>query len=158
MGIILRAAAIPEERLIRQFNEQLGILANSVLFILLAADLSIANIFALGWGSVLTVLALMLVVRPINILLSTWNRGFSWKQQFFLSWIAPRGIVAASMASLFALSLRKEGIDGGEAIKALVFLTILMTVSFKDSQQAGLPVVSDCRQGRSEPQLLEIIR
>ncbi len=128
MGIILRAAAIPEERLIRQFNEQLGILANSVLFILLAADLSIANIFDLGWGSVLTVLALMLVVRPINILLSTWNRGFSWKQQFFLSWIAPRGIVAASMASLFALSLTKEGIDGGEAIKALVFLTILMTV------------------------------
>ena len=128
MGVILRASAIPEERLIRQFNEQLGILANSVLFVLLAADLSITNIFDLGWGSVLTVLTLMLIVRPINILLSTWNRGFSWKQQFFLSWIAPRGIVAASMASLSALSLTEAGIVGGEAMKALVFLTILMTV------------------------------
>lgn len=128
MGMILRAAAIPEERLIRQFNEQLGILANSVLFVLLAADLSIASIFDLGWGSVLTVLTLMLIVRPLNILLSTWKQGFSWKQQFFLSWIAPRGIVAASMASLFALSLTEAGIVGGEAIKALVFLTILMTV------------------------------
>ncbi|MEP1062203.1 MULTISPECIES: cation:proton antiporter [Cyanophyceae] len=128
MGLILRASAIPEERLIRQFNEQLGILANSVLFILLAADLSIASILDLGWGGVLTVLTLMLIVRPINILLSTWNRRFSWKQQFFLSWIAPRGIVAASMASLFALSLTKAGIAGGEAMKALVFLTILMTV------------------------------
>jgi len=128
MGMILRAAAIPEERLIRQFNEQLGILANSVLFVLLAADLSIASIFDLGWGSVLTVLTLMLIVRPLNILLSTWKQGFSWKQQFLLSWIAPRGIVAASMASLFALSLTEAGIVGGEAIKALVFLTILMTV------------------------------
>ncbi len=99
MGMVLRAACIPEERLLRQFNEQLGILANSVLFILLAADLSIASIVALGWNSVLAVLALMLVVRPINILVSTWNRGFSWQQQFFLSWVAPRGIVAASMAS-----------------------------------------------------------
>jgi NhaP-type Na+/H+ or K+/H+ antiporter len=128
MGVILRASAIPEERLIRQFNKQLGILANSVLFVLLAADLSIASILDLGWGGVLTVLTLMLIVRPINILLSTWNRSFSWKQQFFLSWIAPRGIVAASMASLFALSLTKAGIAGGEAMKALVFLTILMTV------------------------------
>jgi NhaP-type Na+/H+ or K+/H+ antiporter len=128
MGIILRAATIPEERLIRQFNEQLGILANSVLFILLAADLSIATVFDLGRGSVLTVLVLMLVVRPMNILLSTWKRGFSWKQKLFLSWIAPRGIVAASMASLFAISLAKEGINGGDAIKALVFLTIFMTV------------------------------
>ncbi len=128
MGIILRAATIPEERLIRQFNQQLGILANSVLFILLAADLSIASVFDLGRGSVLTVLVLMLVVGPMNILLSTWKRGFSWEQKLFLSWIAPRGIVAASMASLFAISLTKEGINGGDAIKALVFLTIFMTV------------------------------
>ena len=128
MGMVLRAACIPEERLLRQFNEQLGILANSVLFILLAADLSIASIVALGWNSVLAVLALMLVVRPINILVSTWNRGFSWQQQFFLSWVAPRGIVADSMASLFAISLSKQGMSGGDALKALVFLTILMTV------------------------------
>lgn len=127
-GIVLRAACVPEERLLRQFNEQLGILANSVLFILLAADLSIASIIALGWESVLVVLALMLVVRPINILASTWNRGFDWRQQFFLSWVAPRGIVAASIASLFSISLSKQGISGGDALKALVFLTILMTV------------------------------
>ena len=128
MGIILRAATIPEERLIRQFNEQLGILANSVLFILLAADLSIASVFDLGGSSILTVLVLMLLIRPINILLSTWNRGFSWKQKLLLSWIAPRGIVAASMASLFAIALTEAGIKGGAAIKALVFLTIFMTV------------------------------
>ncbi|MCU0551291.1 MAG: cation:proton antiporter [Leptolyngbya sp. Prado105] len=128
IGIVLRAASVPDERLLRQFNEQFGILANSVLFILLAADLSIEQLFALGQEGVVAVLALMLIVRPINILISTWNRGFSWQQQFFLSWVAPRGIVAASMASLFTISLNNQGMSGGDALKALVFLTILMTV------------------------------
>lgn len=128
MGIVLRAYNLPSEALLRWFNEQLSILANSVLFVLLAADLSITSVFALGWGSVLTVLVLMLIVRPINILISTWNQGFNWQQQLFLSWVAPRGIVAASLASLFSVSLSKEGINGGDSIKALVFLTIMMTV------------------------------
>ncbi|MEH2252901.1 cation:proton antiporter [Nostoc sp.] len=128
MGIVLRASNLSSEHLLRRFNEQLSILANSVLFILLAADLSIASIFALGWGSVLTVLMLMLIVRPIDILISTWNQGLKWQQQLFLSWVAPRGIVAASLASLFAVSLTKQGINGGDSIKALVFLTIMMTV------------------------------
>jgi NhaP-type Na+/H+ or K+/H+ antiporter len=115
----------------RRFNEQLSILANSVLFILLAADLSLASVFALGWRSVLTVLVLMVIVRPIDILISTWNQGLKWQQQLFLSWVAPRGIVAASLASLFAVSLTKQGINGGDSIKALVFLTIIMTVFFQ---------------------------
>ncbi|MBC1224817.1 sodium:proton antiporter [Nostoc sp. UCD121] len=128
MGIVLRASNLSSELLLRGFNEQLSILANSILFILLAADLSIASIFALGWGSVLAVLVLMLIIRPINILISTWNQDLNWQQQLFLSWVAPRGIVAASLASLFAVSLTKQGINGGDSIKALVFLTIMMTV------------------------------
>jgi len=128
VGMVLRAASLPFEPLLRRFNEQLSILANSILFILLASDLSIASIFALGWGSVLTVLVMMLVVRPVNILVSTGNGDQSWQQKLFLAWIAPRGIVAASMASLFAISLTKHGINGGDSMKALVFLTVLMTV------------------------------
>lgn len=127
-GMVLRAAALPEERLLRRFKEQLSILAVSVLFILLAADLSIASIFALGWGGVLTVLILMFVVRPINILVSTWNSGLNWRQKVFLAWVSPRGIVAASVASLFSIALTNQGINGGDSIKALVFLTIILTV------------------------------
>jgi NhaP-type Na+/H+ or K+/H+ antiporter len=131
MGIVLKASNLPSQPLMRRFNEQLSILANSVLFILLAADLSLASVFALGWRSVLTVLVLMVIVRPIDILISTWNQGLKWQQQLFLSWVAPRGIVAASLASLFAVSLTKQGINGGDSIKALVFLTIIMTVFFQ---------------------------
>ena len=127
-GMVVRAISIPEERLLRRFKGQLTIFSVSVLFILLAADLSIASVFELGPGSVLTVLVLMLVVRPINILVCTWNSDLNWRQKAFMSWISPRGIVSASVASLFAILLTERGINGGDSIKALVFLTIMMTV------------------------------
>jgi len=127
-GIVVRAISIPEERLLRRFKGQLTVFSVSVLFILLAADLSIASVFELGPGSVLTVLVLMLVVRPLNILVCTWNSDLSWRQKAFMSWISPRGIVSASVASLFAILLTERGINGGDSIKALVFLTIIMTV------------------------------
>ena len=127
-GIVLRASSIPDERLLRRFKGQLTVLCVSVLFILLAADLSIDSIFALGWGSVLAVLALMWLVRPISIALCTINSDLNWREKFFLGWIAPRGIVSASVASLFAILLTEKGINGGDSIKALVFLTIMMTV------------------------------
>ncbi|PAX54147.1 cation:proton antiporter [Brunnivagina elsteri] len=127
-GAVFANSSVPEDRLLRQFKGQLTILSVSVLFILLAADLSMKSVFALGWGSLFTVLALMFIVRPINILCCTWNSDLNWRQKLFLSWVAPRGIVCASIGSLFAISLTQRGIAGGEAIKALVFLTIIMTV------------------------------
>ena len=127
-GIVLRASSVPEERLLRRFKGQLTILAVSVLFILLAADLSIAGVLALGWGGLLTVLSLMFVVRPVNIWVCTWNSDLNWRQKLFMCWISPRGIVSASVASLFAILLTQRGINGGDSIKALVFLTIILTV------------------------------
>ncbi|MBD2318947.1 cation:proton antiporter [Phormidium tenue] len=128
MGLVLRASEIPNSRDLLKFKSQLVALIVSVLFILLSANLSIPSIFALGWGGVQTVLFLMFIVRPINVIVSTWNSSFTWRQKAFLSWCAPRGIVAASVASLFSILLTERGVNGGESIKALVFLTIAMTV------------------------------
>ena len=130
-GIVVKASSIPEERLLKRFKGQLTVLCVSVLFVLLAADLSIASVIALGWGSVGAVFVLMLVVRPISVAVCTWNSKINWRQKIFLAWIAPKGIVSASVASLFAILLTEKGINGGDAIKALVFLTILMTVFFQ---------------------------
>ncbi|MEL6262191.1 MAG: cation:proton antiporter [Cyanobacteria bacterium J06626_6] len=127
-GIVVRAISIPEERLLRRFKGQLTIFSVSVLFILLAADLSIDSMFELGAGSILTVLVLMFVVRPLNVIACTLNSDLNWRQKAFMSWISPRGIVSASVASLFAILLTERGINGGDSIKALVFLTIIMTV------------------------------
>ena len=127
-GLVLSSYSLPEERLLRRFKSQLTVLAVSVLFVLLAAELSIASIFALGKGALFTVATLMFVVRPINIWCCTWNSDLNWRQKLFLCWVAPRGIVSASVASLFAIVLTERGINGGASIKALVFLTILSTV------------------------------
>lgn len=135
-GMVVRALSIPEERLLRRFKGQLTILAVSVLFILLSADLSIASIFALGRGAIGTVAVLMFLVRPLTVWLCTWNSDLNWRQKIFLSWIAPRGIVSASVASLFAILLTERGMNGGDSIKALVFLTIISTV-FVQGLSAG---------------------
>lgn len=127
-GIVVGASSLPAERLLRRFKGQLTTLAISVLFVLLAADLSIDSVFALGSGALFTVAALMFVVRPLNIWICTWNSDLDWRQKLFICWIAPRGIVSASVASLFAILLTERGINGGDSIKALVFLTILSTV------------------------------
>ncbi|MBK4729354.1 cation:proton antiporter [Oxynema sp. CENA135] len=137
-GIVLRASSVPEERLLRRFKGQLTILAVSVLFILLAADLSLASIVALGWGSVLTVLALMFLVRPLNVWLCTWNSDLNWRQKLFVGWVAPKGIISASVASLFAILLTDRGINGGDSIKALVFLTIIVTVVLQGLTARGV--------------------
>jgi NhaP-type Na+/H+ or K+/H+ antiporter len=127
-GIVLSADATPELRSLRRFQGQLTILAVSVLFILLAADLPLADLQALGWGGVFTVLTLMLVARPLSIWRCTWNSDLNWRQKAFISWIGPKGIVSASVASLFAIVLSEAGIIAAEEVKALVFLTIMMTV------------------------------
>jgi NhaP-type Na+/H+ or K+/H+ antiporter len=127
-GIVLNSSDLPDERFLKRFKGKLTILCVSILFILLAADLSLNSIVALGWGSVWTVLTLMFIVRPISVLICTINSDLNWQQKFFIAWISPRGIVSASVASLFAILLTQQGINGGDAVKALVFLTIMMTV------------------------------
>ncbi|QDZ41164.1 sodium:proton antiporter [Euhalothece natronophila Z-M001] len=127
-GVVVRALSVPEERMLRRFKGQLTMLGVSVLFILLAADLSIASVFALGWGSVLTVLCLMFIIRPLSIWICTIGSQLNWRQKLFVAWVGPKGIVSASVASLFAILLTQRGITGGDSLKAIVFLTIMMTV------------------------------
>ena len=107
---------------------QLAQLAITVLFPLLAADLSWSELSPLGWGGVVAVLCLMvyrwLVVQASGLGLSHLN----WRDKLLLSWVAPRGIVTAAVASLFALKLDAAGLSGGGTLKGLVFLTILITV------------------------------
>ena len=111
-----------------EFKEQLTVLLVGLQFVLLAADVRVAEVVQLGWAGVLTVLILMLVVRPIDVAVCAAGSDLSRNDRFFLSWIAPRGIVAAAIASLFARRLTAEGVAGGEQLLALVFLVIAATV------------------------------
>ena len=111
------------------FKEQLVALLIATLFVLLSADVRVDDVLGLGYAGLATVLALMFVVRPITVTASTWGTGLSFKEKAFLSWLAPRGIVAAAMASLFAAELLEKKISGGTEMKALVFMVIAVTVT-----------------------------
>jgi NhaP-type Na+/H+ or K+/H+ antiporter len=108
---------------------QLAQLAITVLFPLLAADLSWGELSPLGWGGVVCVFALMLFRWLVVQVAGLGIASLVWRDKLLLSWVAPRGIVTAAVASLFALQLDAAGVVGGGSLKGLVFLTILITVS-----------------------------
>ncbi len=113
---------------LKEFKEQLTMLLIGMLFVLLAADVRMEEVRALGWRGAATVAVLMLLVRPLNILAGTWGSGLPLRDKAFLAWLAPRGIVAAAVSSLFANELDHAGIAGGSQLRALVFLVIAVTV------------------------------
>ncbi len=110
---------------------ELAQLAITMLFPLLAADVSWSELSPLGWGGINCVLVLMLIVRPAAVSLATIGLPLDIKQKLFLGWLAPRGIVTAAVASLFSIRLEQAGVLGAGRLQGLVFLTILMTVGIQ---------------------------
>jgi len=128
--VVGKREVIDKERLDNLIGE-LAQLAITVLFPLLAADVSWGELSPLGWGGVVGVLMMMVIVRPISIWIATMGRELNLKEKVFLAWLAPRGIVTAAVASLFSIRLEQAGILGAGRLQGLVFLTILMTVGIQ---------------------------
>ncbi len=128
--IVGKREIIDKERLDNLIGE-LAQLSITVLFPLLASDVSWGELSPLGWGGIICVLMLMLIVRPISISIATFGRELDTKQRIFLAWLAPRGIVTAAVASLFSIRLEQAGVLGAGRLQGLVFLTILMTVGIQ---------------------------
>ena len=124
LGLVVQRGAIPEEHRLKRFKEQLTLLAISLLFVLLAADLPLATVRSALLPGVSVALFLLLVVRPLAVALALSGSELGLRERVFVAALAPRGIVAASVASLFALFLPGEG----ERLLALVFLTIFVSV------------------------------
>lgn len=103
----------------------------SVLFMLLAADFDLNSLKLIWPGGFMVVAAMILIVRPASVVASSIGTQLSWRECVFLGGIGPRGIVAASVASLFGLFLEGRGqVELGQQLVALTFLTIMATVLF----------------------------
>ena len=113
---------------LREFKDQLTLLLIGTIFVLLAADVGLREVQELGWSGVAVVASLILVVRPLSVWMATRGAEFTSAETAFVSALAPRGIVAAAIASLMAETLDARGIAGGADLRALVFLTIAGTV------------------------------
>ena len=129
MGVFLANQNRVTVRHIIEFKENLRILLISSLFIILSARLRISDFDILNFNSFLFVLTLLLIIRPAAVYLSSIGSKLNWKEKLYLSWMAPRGIVAAAISSLFAIELFAEGIKGSEHMVPLVFLVIIATIT-----------------------------
>lgn len=127
-GAIVGNLNIPEEEEMKKFKGKLTILVISLLFIFLAASLELDYIKDLGIYGLLVVLGLLFVVRPVEIFLLSIGSGLSIREKTFLSFVSPRGIIAASIASIIALELHQHEVEGGNTVQGLVFLTIAISV------------------------------
>ncbi|HEX6203842.1 MAG TPA: sodium:proton antiporter [Thermoanaerobaculia bacterium] len=139
MGLTMSAAKIPDLEPLRAFKEQLTVLFISLLFVLLAARLELTAIAELGWRGLVVVAGLILLVRPLSVAASVWPRHLDWRQRLVLALTAPRGIVAAVVASLIAIQLRDSGVAGAGALEGLVYLVIVVAGVWATAMAVLLP-------------------
>ncbi|MDY8135301.1 sodium:proton antiporter [Aquimarina sp. 2201CG5-10] len=129
MGMVLGNVNLPNLEEILYFKESLSVLLISILFILLSANINIQDLELIyNWKAVLLFVSVVFLVRPLGVFLSSIKSGLKTNEKLFISWVGPRGIVAAGIASLFGLKLQKEGVAGSEYITPLVFMIVLGTV------------------------------
>lgn len=113
---------------LREFKDRLTVMLVGLIFVLLAADVPLDDLRMLGAPGLVVVGALIVVARPLSAWLSTRGLGLPAGERVFIGAVAPRGIVAAAVTSLTAATLDSQGIEGGDELKALVFLVIGATV------------------------------
>ena len=130
-GVVVARRPCSQAEELDDLIQQLAQLAITVMFPLLAADVSWAELSPLGWGGISCVLVLMLLARPLAVSVATIGLPLDSRQRLFLGWLAPRGIVTAAVASLFSIRLEQAGVIGAGRLQGLVFLTILMTVGLQ---------------------------
>jgi NhaP-type Na+/H+ or K+/H+ antiporter len=129
MGMVLGNSNSAYLKELLYFKESLSILLISILFILLSANINFEDMLLIyNWKTVVLFIIVVFVIRPLGVFLSARKSSLKINEKLFISWVGPRGIVAAGIASLFGLKLAKDGVPGAEYITPLVFLIVLGTV------------------------------
>ncbi|MCB0569551.1 MAG: sodium:proton antiporter [Phaeodactylibacter sp.] len=132
MGMVLGNMEVPRLKEILSFKESLSVLLISILFIILAANIDQADVDIIldNWRPLGLFAIIALLLRPLGVFLSTIGSGLRLREKLFISWVGPRGIVAAGIASLFGITLAAESppVADAEYLTPLVFLIVLGTV------------------------------
>jgi NhaP-type Na+/H+ or K+/H+ antiporter len=128
MGMVLANLKNTDIDDILDFKESLSILLISGLFIILAARVEFYQFKEIGWHALGILAVMMLVARPLAVWVSTFTSDLKTREKLLISWIGPRGIVAAAVASLFAIRLEAEGYPEASLLVPLTFFIIIGTV------------------------------
>jgi len=129
MGMVLGNTNSGYLKELLYFKESLSVLLISILFILLSANINMDDLLLIyNWKTAVLFALVIFVIRPLGVFLSTNKSSLKLNEKLFISWVGPRGIVAAGIASLFGTKLALKGVPGAEYITPLVFALVLATV------------------------------
>ncbi|MEW9677987.1 sodium:proton antiporter [Lentibacillus sp. L22] len=129
MGITLANMGISSVEDMRHFKENMSILLISAIFIMLSASLNMETILHIFEPRIIGyVILMMIVVRPLSIFLSTIGTVLSLNEKILVGWIAPRGIVALTVSSYFAVVLGDAGYEDAGILTTLTFGLVIFTV------------------------------
>ncbi|BAN34318.1 sodium/hydrogen exchanger [Sulfuricella denitrificans skB26] len=113
---------------LRRLKEYVSILLVSGIFVILTANLDPHILTRLDWRSGVLLALVVFAIRPVSVLLSTVGLGMNWRERVLLAWIAPRGVVAVTVAGVFAASADAQGYAGADLLLPLIVSLVLLTV------------------------------
>lgn len=154
MGVVMANRPTYSSRALRRFKEDLSVLLISGVFILLSATLDWETIEKFQWRFLIFLLMLLFLVRPITVIISLMFTKVPWRERLFIGWIAPRGIVAIAVTSLFSLRLVELGYEGADALVPLVFGVVIATILAHGFSASWVAKRLGIDQGKGEDILL----
>ncbi len=128
MGLVVGNMELVEREDLQRFKENLTVILVSILFIVIPSQLELRHLDLLDWRTLLFVLSVLVLVRPLTILVATLGAPMRREDKLLLAWIAPRGIVAAATAGIFGPAMAASGYQDAEKLLPIVFLIIMATV------------------------------
>ncbi|MFX0544608.1 cation:proton antiporter [Roseovarius sp. S1116L3] len=128
MGFYIANAGLPSYTELRRFKEHATVLLVSGVFILLAASMNIERLSLLGWPSVIFVLAVILIVRPVTVMTSLAFSNVPMRERILVAFTGPRGVVLVAVAGLFSDRLVDAGIEDAALLTPLAFALVAATV------------------------------
>lgn len=107
------------------------------IFVLLGSLVSFSVIEMIGFPGLLVVAILMFISRPATVLIGilignipSWKNSWTWKEIGFLSWTGNvRGVMPATLSGIILV----KGIEHGDLIVGLTFVTVLLTILIQAS-------------------------
>ena len=150
LGIIIANQPYVAARRVFLFKEEFRVLVYAVVFILFSARMDIAELNVINQQALIFLVLLMLVIRPVSVLFSSIGARLNWREVAFLSWLGPKGLVAASLVALFSFRLAEVFPESDVGLVPIVFLVIIGTVAI--SGLTATPLAQTLKLAERNPQ------
>ncbi|MGE5594850.1 MAG: cation:proton antiporter [Hyphomicrobiales bacterium] len=138
MGLTVGNLRIPHKEAAIDFQESVVTFLTATVYVLLAASVDLGDVRGLGWRGLAVVLVLVLIGRPLLVWVASFRSDLNWREKTFLSAVAPRGVVAASLASVVAVEVQSFTNSSGQELVALVFIVIALTIAVQSAYAGPL--------------------